>query len=191
MLSRQTLRCLLCWFLGPASLLGSDLQLQISFPKQLYNLGEQIEFDITFRNGSAEPIRVLPEIRLFSSELISIRKHSSAAEREHLRPHIERNLDLNALLQYVVLLNPNDSLTRHYIAKLVSALPPEYDDNKKGLYLLFPTAAIKLDNFAKYDVCAKYDSRVDQPVGDTPIENPKLWRGDVRSPVITLEFKNK
>jgi hypothetical protein len=191
MLPRQTLYCLLCWFLGPLSLFGSDLQLQISSPKRLYKFGEQIEFDITFRNISTEPIRVLPEIWLFSTELLSVRKHSGVAKLEHLRPHIERNLDLNTLARYVVLLNPNDSLTRHYVAKLVSSLPPEYEDNRKGLYLLFPTAAIKLGDFRRYDVGAEYDSMVDQPVGDTPIEDPKLWRGKVHSPPITLEFRSK
>jgi hypothetical protein len=177
--------------MSPVSLFASDLQLQISFPKRLFRLGEQIEFDITFRNVSGEPIRVLPEIWLFSTQMISVRKHPEDVERERIRPNIERNVDLSALGPYVVLLNPKDALIRHYVAKLVSSLPSEYENTGSGLYLLFSTAAIKLDGFGRYHISAEYDSMVDQPTGSFPIDNPRLWWGKVHSPPVVVEFRAK
>ena len=166
---------------------AADLELSIHFSKRTYKVGDGMEFQIEFRNTSDVPIKVIPEIDFFSSDLLSIRKTGGRAKVEYLRPDYERVMDLSALSEYVVLLNPKDSLTRNYTVKVSSSLPKDYKDKSIGLFLVFPDSAIKLTGFGKYEARADYDSNDNMP-GDPSI---KLWRGKVLSRPVMLDFKGE
>ena len=168
---------------------GSELELTIRFSKKVHTIGDTVEFFITFKNTSHQPIRVLPEVGLFSSDLLSIRKLGGGAKAEYVRTPAEPGLDLTALSKYVVLLNPGDSLTRHLSAIVVSHLPEAYEKPKTGLFLDFSNSAIKLPGFGKYEARADYDSTFEHPTGSQLVEDPKLWSGKVHSMPVILEFR--
>jgi len=169
---------------------NSELELTARFSRRVYTIGDTVEFLITFKNTSHQPIRVLPEVGLFSSDLLSIRKLGGGAKAEYVRTPVERGLDLTALAKYVVLLNPGDSLTRHLSAIVVSHLPEAYEKPEAGLFLDFSNSAIKLPGFGKYEARAEYDSSVEYPTGSYLIEAPKLWSGRIHSAPVVLEFRN-
>ncbi|MFN2621758.1 MAG: hypothetical protein ABR611_02840 [Chthoniobacterales bacterium] len=168
---------------------SSELKLTVWFSSKVFTIGDTVDFLITFKNTSNQPIRVLPEVGLFSSDLLSIRKLGGGAKVEYVRAPVERGLDLTALSKYVVLLNPGDSLTRNLSAVVVSHLPEAYEKPETGLFLDFSNSAIKLPGFGKYEARADYDSTFEHPTGSLLVEDPKLWSGKVHSPAVLLEFR--
>src|SRR4051812_27957856 len=86
----------------------APLRLEITLPKKTYSLRQEVAFYITFKNVSDRDLRILPEVGLYRSALVSIRKVGSRSKVEYLRPNVESHLDLDALAKYVVLRMPGD-----------------------------------------------------------------------------------
>ena len=62
---------------------GEDLKVSIRFPKRSYSIGDKMEFQIVFESVSGQPFRVLPEVGLFDSDLLSMRKLNGREKVEY------------------------------------------------------------------------------------------------------------
>jgi hypothetical protein len=177
------------WVLAGTAVYGGELKIELLFGKPNYKAGDSIEFTVCYQNSSDHPIRVLAKERYYISDLLSLERRGDHKKAGYLRPEGESQFLGEELAEYIVLLEPGDSVARKYRGQVASSLPSGYEKKSNGLFLVFNGSAIELPGPGKFEATSSYDEKAEDPLNEYVTLPPKLWQGEARSAPVLLNFQ--
>lgn len=174
--------------LGLVTTTAANIAISLHADRHRYKIGDIINLMIVYKNLSSHPVWLPPQIETSAVDAFAVKPISSKRTVEKIRFGLP-SIAWDELSHEVVRLNPQAHIYRRVIAEVRSTLPKDYDDPRKGLFLILPASAVRLPGAGKYEVQAIFHSSADHPVNAYLPAEKKLWVGDVRSDPIVIEIR--
>ena len=178
--------CFSCWFVA-ASVHAEQVKIELKTDKTHYTVGENIRFEITYKNVSASPLFLLTESESYPVDALIIRRTNDRRRPEKIRFGLP-SIAWDAVAEDVVKVRPQAQISRRLTAEIRSVLPRDYKDKRRGLFLIFPASAALLPGPGKYEIKAYFHSSPEHSVSAYLSKSSKLWRGDVMSRPVVIDI---
>jgi hypothetical protein len=166
----------------------------LRFDHPTYKVGDHVKAVITYRNASASPIRVVPDLPWYPAARLPMKRIADGREPKIITPGEMPSLNFEGIAKSASLLRSGASVTDVIEADLSETLPDFYEEKKPALYLVFGGHASKLPGVGVYNVEALIHSPHDSVIAryvDDLFKPPRLWIGTARSPTVRVEFTKR
>ena len=170
-----------------ANTMATEIALRLHTDRQQYRIGDRITFTIVFKNVSTRPLWLLPQSETCGVDALLVKPVKGHGAVEKIRFGLP-SFAWDELSREVVKLEPQQRVARHLVAEIESRLPPDYGDQRRGLYLIVPASALRLPQFVPYEVRAVFHSSANHPVNAYLPPTKKLWTGDVLSEPVIIDI---
>jgi hypothetical protein len=179
----------LCLVSSTVALGGTvGLKIRVVAEKSTYQPGDTLEIAAVYTNTSPTPIRLLSDPVLYPARAFRFENASTRAVGI-FRKYAHVGIDMDQWAKETVVVRPGESYRRAIRAEIASFLPPEYHDQHKGLFVVFPLSAIELPGPGLYKMTVEYDSR-EHPVRRFFVgKAPPLWQGKISSSPVLIQIK--
>lgn len=165
-----------------------DLELVLRSDKTVYRVGEEIVFDLEFRDCGNREIRLFPDPEQYDERMFTATSIDGGGRVERLELG-EFSTDYRMWARDVVTLPPGKKHTRKIHARLLTELPRDWADPTKGAYLVLDGGtALKLPGFGDYTLSTTYRFGAAHPVVEFIQQRSRLWFGDIDSNSITISL---